>query len=66
MMPCGPRCKVIIDCSSAPAKLAVLRDLVIAGWIKDKEDLEAYGELGMKIDDLVEEFVNNHVNDPLP
>jgi len=61
-MPCGAKCKQVLDCTVAEAKLSVIRDLVIAGWIKDKDDLEAYSVLGMHIDDLVEEFIAKHVS----
>ena len=55
--------KIIIDCSSAPAKLAVLRDMIIAGMIKDHEALHAFGEMGMVIEDLVKEYVDEYVTD---
>ena len=55
--------KVIIDCSSAPAKLAVLRDMIIAGMIKDHDSIHAFGEMGMVIEDLVKEYVEKYVTD---
>ena len=55
--------KVVIDCSSAPAKLSTLRDMIIGGMIKDHDAIHAFGIMGMIIDDLVKEYVDEHVND---
>jgi len=55
--------KVVIDCSSAPAKLNVLRDMIIAGMIKDHDAIHAFGEMGVVIEGLVKNYVDEHVND---
>jgi len=55
--------KVIIDCSSAPCRLNTLRDMIIADVIKDREAIEAFGEMGMIIDELVKEYVDKYASD---
>ena len=63
-MPCGRGCqKVLIDCTSSPAKLAILRDMIIADIINGKDAIHDFGVMGMKIDDLVAEYVANHVSE---
>jgi len=57
------RKKVVIDCSAAPARLGILRDMIIAGMIKDNDAIHAFGEMGATIEGLVKDYVDEYVND---
>ena len=60
-MPSPEELKVILDCTSSPAKLSVIRDLFIANRIHSQEAKDDFGEMGMIIDDLVHEWVVKHI-----